>query len=127
MAKPEKPNTILHGNNAIGNVRIASDVLARIAGIAALDVEGVHAVSASYDRNAVSKVSRSALAKGVKVLLQDGRASVDLALTVGYGHNIPEACREVQEKVSLTINNMTGLTVTNVNVRVAGVAMSDAV
>ena len=126
MAKAEKPDTVLHGGSAIGTVRIASDVLARIAGIAALDVEGVHAVSAGYDRNAVSKVSRSALAKGVKVQLHDGRAAVDLSLTVDYGQNIPDACREVQEKVSATIGNMTGLTVTGVNVRVAGVSMPEA-
>ena len=125
MSKSEKANTVLHGGSAVGNVRIASDVLARIAGIAALDVEGVEAVSAGYDRNAVSKVSRSALAKGVKVRLQDGKAAVDLALTIGYGHNVPDACREVQEKVSATIANMTGLSVTNVNVRIAGVSMPE--
>ena len=126
MSKTEKDNTVLNGGGSVGNVRIASDVLARIAGIAALDVEGVEAVSQGYDRNAVSKVSRSALAKGVKVQLHDGKAAVDLALTIGYGHNIPDACREVQEKVSATIGNMTGLSVTDVNVRVAGVSMPEA-
>ena len=126
MGKQDQPNTVLGGENAIGNVRIASDVLARIAGIAALDVEGVEAVLAGYDRNAVSKVSRSALNKGVKVQLQNGKASVDIALTIGYGVHIPDACREVQEKVSTTINNMTGLSVTGVNVRVAGVTMPEA-
>lgn len=126
MSKTEKGKTVLNGGGSVGNVRIASDVLARIAGIAALDVDGVEAVSQGFDRNAVSKVSRSALAKGVKVQLHDGKAAVDLALTIGYGHNIPEACREVQEKVSATIGNMTGLSVTDVNVRVAGVSMPDA-
>lgn len=125
MSKADKPDTVLYGGNAIGNVRIASDVLARIAGIAALDVDGVHAVASGFDRNAVSKVSRNALGKGVKVQLHDGKAAVDLALTVGYGYNIPEACREVQEKVRVTIGNMTGLKVTDVNVRVAGVSMPE--
>ena len=126
MSKAEKPNTYLQENGVIGNVRIASDVLARIAGIAALDVDGVYAVASGYDRNAVSKISRSALAKGVKVQLNDAKAAVDLALTVHYGYSIPDACREVQEKVSTTISNMTGLSVTNVNVRVAGVSMPEA-
>ena len=110
----------------IGKVRIATDVLARIAGIAALDVEGVSAVAGNLSREAVSRVGRSALNKGVKVQLGGGKCAVDLSLVMHYGYNIPAVCREVQNKVSLTVGTMTGMTVTDVNVGVAGIKMQNA-
>ncbi|MBR0172967.1 MAG: Asp23/Gls24 family envelope stress response protein [Lachnospiraceae bacterium] len=109
----------------IGRVKIASDVLARIAGIAALDVDGVSAVGAGLNREAVSKVGRNALLKGVKVALDGENAEVDLSVVLGYGFQIPDVCRQVQGKVSASVTNMTGLTVSGVNVRVSGIAMQE--
>ena len=50
---------------------------------------------------------------------------IDLSLVMGFGYNIPTVCKEVQDKVGMSVNNMTDLTVTDVNVAVAGVAMQD--
>ena len=52
--------------------------------------------------------------------------SVDLALSIKYGYSIPAVCSQVQEKVSAAIENMTGLVVLDVNIRVAGVNMNEA-
>jgi len=43
---------------------------------------------------------------------------------LGYGYNIPTTCGKVQEKVKSTVENMTGLTVTDVNIRIASVDMN---
>ncbi|MBR0164066.1 MAG: Asp23/Gls24 family envelope stress response protein [Lachnospiraceae bacterium] len=110
----------------IGKVKIATDVIARIAGIAALDVEGVDAAGGNLNREAVSKVSKNTLGKGVKVNITGGKAALDLSLVMGYGYNIPDTCRAVQQKVSQTVTNMTGLLVSDVNVRVAGIKMPEA-
>ena len=47
--------------------------------------------------------------------------TVDLAVTMEYGYNIPATCQQVQQKVKAAIENMTGLTCSDVNIRIAGV------
>ena len=63
------------------------------------------------------------LTKGVKVEIADGNVTVLLTLVVEYGKNIPEICSKVQDKVKNAIENMTGLEVTDVNIRIASVNM----
>ena len=53
----------------------------------------------------------------------DDTATVDLAINMKYGYSIPDTCVQVQEKVAQAINSMTGLTVKQVNVRIAGVSL----
>jgi uncharacterized alkaline shock family protein YloU len=65
--------------------------------------------------------SKKNLSKGVKVLVSPDAVSVDMALTLDYGYGIPETAKQVQEKVKLAIENMTGLQVKEVNIRIAGV------
>ena len=125
MAHTDPADKRLTAQAGIGRVKIASDVLARIAGIAALDVDGVMAVGAGLNREAVSKVGRNALLKGVKVALDGENAEVDLSVVLGYGFQIPDVCREVQDKVTASVSNMTGLTVSGVNVRVSGISMQE--
>ena len=61
------------------------------------------------------------LSKGVKVEMSQKKAYVDLAVMMEYGYNIPATCQKVQSKVKSAIENMTGLEVANVNIRIAGV------
>ena len=63
------------------------------------------------------------LNKGVKVIVEDGKVRVNLAILVEYGYGIPKICKLVQDKVKAAIENMTGLEVTDVNIRIAGVDM----
>jgi len=102
------------------NVYLAEDVVAMIAGLAAVrDVDGVTAVGDSSKKNLASQNVKKA-AKGVKVEINDGIVDVDLSLAIAYGYNIPETCRKVQNKVQSNIENMTGLKVASVNLRIAG-------
>lgn len=105
----------------IGSVHIADEVVAIIAGLAATEVEGVAAMAGNITNELVSKLGMKNLSKGVKVEVTADAVSVDMALTMHYGYNILETSKKVQEKVKSAIENMTGLTVTEVNVRIAGV------
>lgn len=110
----------LNGDN-IGSVHIADEVVAIIAGLAATEVEGVEAMAGNITNELVSKLGMKNLSKGVKVEVTAQSVTVELALTMKYGYSIPETSKLVQEKVKAAIENMTGLTVTEVNIRIAGV------
>jgi len=65
------------------------------------------------------------LSKGVKVDVSEEHVSVDLSLNIKYGYNIPGVSEKVQEKVKSAIENMTGLTVLDVNIKIAGVNVAE--
>ena len=124
MEKETNRNTyVLQGDENVGSVQIADDVVAVIAGLAATEVDGVSAMAGNITNELMSKVGVKNLAKGVKVEIYNTNVKVDLAVMMDYGYNIPTTCSKVQEKVKTTIENMTGLTVTDVNIRIAGVDM----
>ena len=110
----------------IGSVKIADDVVARIAALAALEVEGVSAMAGNYTSDVLEKVGVKNLSKGAKVLVGPGVVKVDLALMMAYGYNIPATCQQAQTRVKASIENMTGLEVTDVNIRIAGITISEA-
>ncbi len=105
----------------IGSVHIADEVVAIIAGLAATEVEGVEAMAGNITNELVSKLGMKNLSKGVKVDVTAQNVTVDMTLTMKYGYSIPETSKTVQEKVKAAIENMTGLSVAEVNVRIAGV------
>ncbi|MDR2889694.1 MAG: Asp23/Gls24 family envelope stress response protein [Lachnospiraceae bacterium] len=118
----EKSHTLKEDDN-IGTVKIADDVVAMIAGLAAMEVDGVAAMAGNITNELMSKVGVKNLAKGVKVEVLGKRVRVDISLIVEYGFNIPTISQKVQAKVQTAIENMTGLEVTDVNIRIAGVNM----
>lgn len=109
----------------IGEVKIASDVVAVIAGLAANEVEGVYSMAGNITNELISRLGMKKLSKGVKVTMSEGFVHVDMMVNMKYGYSIPEVSRQVQEKVSQQIENMTGLIVPEVNVRIAGVNLEN--
>lgn len=120
----EERNTfVLQDDDNIGSVKIADDVVAMIASLATREVDGVSAMAGNVTGELMSKVGIKNMTKGVKVDILEDHVTVDLAVTVEYGYNIPATCQKVQGKVKTAIENMTGLKVTDVNIRIAGVNM----
>ena len=117
----DEKNIQIEGNKSLGDVVIANEVLAIIAGIAATEVEGVHSMDGCWSGQFISKLGIKDLARGVKVQVRDGEVKVDLSLNMEYGYAIPKVSDLVQDKVSASINNMTGLNVSEVNIRISGV------
>ena len=57
--------------------------------------------------------------------MNDGKVRVDMSILMDYSYNIPATSKLVQDKVKSSIESMTGLSVTDVNVRIAGIKMPD--
>ncbi|MCM1187961.1 MAG: Asp23/Gls24 family envelope stress response protein [bacterium] len=112
---------VLKDEEHVGAVQIADDVVAMIASLAATEVDGVHAMAGNITNELMSKVGMKKLTKGVRVTVLEGNVTVDLAVTMEYGYNIPGTCQKVQAKVKSAIENMTGLTCADVNIRIAGI------
>lgn len=122
VKEQENRNTYqIHANSNVGEVQIADEVVATIAGLAATEVEGVAAMSGNITNELVSKLGMKNLSKGVKIDVNSDSVAVDLSLTLDYGYSIPKTSKLVQEKVKSAIENMTGLTVSEVNIRISGV------
>ena len=119
----DKNTVVLKDDGSIGEVQIADDVVAMIASLAATEVEGVSAMAGNITNELMSKVGMKSLTKGVKVEVTEQHVKVDLAGTMEYGYNIPATCQKVQAKVKNAVENMTGLTCNDVNIRIAGINM----
>ena len=107
--------------DSIGEVQIASEVVTAIAGISASEVEGIQTTAGGIN-DIAGKLGVKNHSKGVKVEIDGDKVELDVAVNVRFGYSIPRVSAKVQDKVSHAINSMTGLEVTKVNVRVAGIA-----
>ena len=121
MAKESERIYTSEKQEKIGEVRIADEVVAIIAGLAATEVEGVAAMAGNATREIIERMGMKSLSKGVSVEVIHSTVSVKLSLNLEYGHSIPEVCAKVQERVKSAIENMTGLEVLDVNITIAGV------
>lgn len=119
----EQKTVTLQEVDKLGTVKIADDVVELIAALAATEVNGVSSLAGNLTNELMSKVGVKSLTKGVKVEVLEGNVTVDLAVTIEYGYNIPETCQKVQGKVKAAIENMTGLTCSDVNIRIANINM----
>ena len=125
MSKEERNTYTIQTDENLGEVKIADEVVAIIAGLAAMEVEGVSSMTGNATRELVSKFGMKSLSKGVKVDVLDGIVTVSLVLNLNHGYSIKDTTQRVQEKVKAAIENMTGLEVADVNIRVAGVDMPE--
>lgn len=125
MEKDTGRNTcVLQGNDKIGEVQIADDVVAMIAELAALEVDGVAAMAGNPTNELLSKVGVKGMHKGARAEVIDRVVSIELSVNLKYGYNIPTVSAKVQEKVKSAIETMTGLSVADVNIRITGVAIN---
>lgn len=112
--------------NPLGQVQIADEVVAIIAGLAACEVDGVSRLTGNLTNELASMLGKKNPAKGVRVELLPGEVKVDVSIEVLYEYSIPKVSAQVQDKVKQAIETMTGLTVTKVNIKIAGVRMKDS-
>lgn len=111
------------GRGQVGSVKIANDVVAMIAAMAAMEVEGVPSMAGGITGSAVGRLGRAKLARCVKVDVSGGEVRADLNVMLHYGYNIPGTCSKVQNRVRTAIENMTGLKVSAVNVNISEIVM----
>lgn len=124
MSKEEKRGVhMIHADGQLGEVQIADEVVATIAGLAATEVEGVSSMAGNITKELIGKLGVKNLSKGVKVLVTGESVDVDLALNIDYGYSIMKVSEKVQDRVKTAIENMTGLEVSMVNIRIVNVNM----
>lgn len=124
MEKDENQTGYTLENGNMGQVQIADEVVAIIAGLAATEVEGVASMAGNITNELVSKLGKKSLPKGIRVKVEDGIVNVNVALNIAYGYSVPKTCKKVQEKVKAAIENMTGLEVEKVDIQIANVSIS---
>ena len=123
--KDTKINHTVYNIEDVGQVQIADEVVAIIAGLAATEVEGVASMAGNITNEIVSRLGMKNLSKGIQIEIADNEVVVDVALNIAYGYSIPEVSTKVQEKVKSAIETMTGLSVATINVRIASVDMGE--
>ena len=123
MAKDERNTYTIQNDASLGEVKIADEVVAIIAALAATEVEGIASMAGNITNEVIGKLGIKNLSKGVKVDVLEGVVTVSLALNLKYNYNIMDVTGKVQEKVKNAVENMTGLEVADVNIKVAGVEM----
>ncbi len=124
MAKEVSNEYKIQLKNNYGEIIIANEAIAVITGLAAMEVEGVASMAGDATRELISKIGIKTLSKGVKVDVLEDVVTVDVTLNLKYGYNVKDVSVKVQDKVKIAIENMTGLTVADVNVRVAGIEVA---
>ncbi len=117
----EKTTTKLGGDPSKGEILIADDVVAMIAALAAGETDGVSNVGNTYTSELMSRVGVHDKTKGVKVDIRENIVRISLAITIMNGYSIPSISQQVQNKIKTSVENMTGMTVKSVNVRVIDV------
>ena len=123
MAKDERNTYTLQNDESLGEVKIADEVVAIIAALAATEVDGVASMAGNITNEVIGRLGIKNLSKGVKVDVLEGVVTVSLALNIKYNYSIMDVTAKVQDKVKNTVENMTGLEVADVNIKVAGVEM----
>lgn len=108
-----------------GLIRISDDVVSTIAGLAALETPGIAAMSGGISEGLAKRLSGKNAQRGVSVEVGQVEAAIDLRVIIQYGSKIQDVCRDLQENVRDAVENMTGLRVVEVNVKVEGVAFKE--
>ena len=121
MAEDRKSFVIKESEN--GGVNITDEVVAIIAGLAATEVEGVSSLAGNLTNEVISKAGMNKLSKGVKIITEEeNKVAVRLGVNISYGYEIPKICQQVQDKNA--IENMVGLEVISVDIKIASVAVA---
>ncbi len=105
----------------LGQLKVTNDVIAILAGLAAMEEEGVFAMSGGITGELVQALGIKNLSKGVKVETGSDGIHVDIYVIVELGVRIPEVAWSIQEKVKKMVERMTGSKVVEVNIHVQGV------
>ena len=106
-----------------GSLQISTEVLGKIARCAALEVEGVVEVSCGNQNKKVKELlAKTNVQSPVTVVMKDGTAEITLHIVVAFGAKAPAVAEKVQENVKAAVQNMTNVTVSRVDLVIAGLA-----
>ncbi|MCR4782043.1 MAG: Asp23/Gls24 family envelope stress response protein [Lachnospiraceae bacterium] len=103
-------------------VEVTETVIASIAGLAALEAEGINTLNGGITANTLPKAGANKVARAIRVVRnEDSSISIQMIVSVKYGYSILKVTEHVQEKVKTSVESMTDITVKNVDVKVSSV------
>ncbi len=120
----DKNKTYWKSEGDQGSVRISEDVIASIAAIAATEIAGVGSLYSGIGNNVAEFLGKKNLAKGVKVEFHGDLVEVEISLLAEFGYNIREVSKQVQSAVRSSIESMTGMRTTAVNINIGGLSLA---
>lgn len=113
-------------NDRTDTVKIAPDVIATIAGIAAKEINGVAGMCGSFAGGIAEKLgAKKSPTKGIRVEVKENSVVIDLYVIVEFGVRIPELAWEIQESVKNNVETMTGMSVEKVNIHIDGISFKN--
>ncbi len=108
-----------------GSIRISEDVIASIAALAASETKGVSGLYSSLTSGIVGFLNKKNMSKGVRIELgSEGTVKLEISFLALYGHNICDVAKQVQHNVRASVESMTGLKATEINIHVGGVTFA---
>nr|WP_269429918.1 MULTISPECIES: Asp23/Gls24 family envelope stress response protein [Bacillus] len=110
-----------NGDNGLGKIEIAPEVIEVIAGIAASEVEGVEKMRGSFASGVVERLGKKNHGKGVRVDLTEEGIKIDVYCVIAFGVSIPSVAQKIQDSIRQALLNMTALEAEEVNIHVVGV------
>lgn len=121
--EPEAPaEKQTEDEETIGNIKISVEVVSTIAGIAASEIQGVSCMYTSFVDGVAQRLgAKRNNTKGVRVDMSSSSVNIDLYIVVDYGIKIPELAWEIQENVKNSVETMTGLKVSKINIHIEGI------
>ncbi len=108
-------------NEYLGNLKVTDDVIAIIAGLATVEVEGVYSMSGGLTGGIAEVLAIKNLSKGIKVETKEENIYINIYIIAEFGARIPEVAWNIQEKVKKTVERMTGMRVMEANIHVQSV------
>ncbi len=106
------------------NVTVTEEVISIIAGVAATEVDGVRCIHGGLTGEEITRAGASRLSKAIRIAVDgENHIVLKISLVLNYGFEIPKVCEQVQERIKSAIENMTGLTVADVDIKISAVEM----
>lgn len=122
MARDSRSDSVtLSLEESSGELKIANEVVAIIAALAATEVDGVASLTGNATHEVIAKQGLRGQSRGITVAVDGTEVTVQIAIIIQYGYSVPEVSAKVQERVKNAIENMAGLQVRSVDVSIAGI------
>jgi len=110
-----------------GQIDISNEVIATIAGGAAIDCYGIIGMASKHQiKDGITEILRKEnFTRGIIVRQENDEVHIDMYIIVSYGTKISEVAHNVQTKVKYTLDQTVGLAVESVNIFVQGVRVTN--
>ncbi|MBQ1263998.1 MAG: Asp23/Gls24 family envelope stress response protein [Oscillospiraceae bacterium] len=107
-----------------GSIQIAEDVVASVAAMAALEVDGVCGLNAGFGSDIAEMLGKKNITKGIRISGgKDTPLVIECNIVARIGTSVFDLAKAVQAAVKTSVESTTGLVVEQVNVNIGGISL----